>query len=122
MFPAGSLNQAAMNGPPPRVMPPLVLVHPVVSLELDAVLGQLADCGLDVVHLEHEDGVGGRGMVRFRVHPGVAAARQVQGEQSVLLGNPDRECLAVELPGLSQVVDGERAEYFCVREHGILLI
>jgi hypothetical protein len=40
----------------------------------------------------------------------------------VLLGNPDPECLAVELPGRSQVVDGERAEYFCVREHGILLI
>jgi hypothetical protein len=50
------------------------------------------------------------------------AARQVQGEQSVLLGDPDPECLAVEFPGLSQVVDGECAEYFCVREHGILLI
>src|ERR1022692_49285 len=100
---------------------PLVLVHPVVSLELDAVLGQLAGRGLDVVHLEHEDGVGGRGVVRFQVHPGVAAARQVQGEQSVLLGNPDPECLAVELPGLSQVVDGERAECFRVREHGVLV-
>jgi hypothetical protein len=53
---------------------PLVLVHPVVSLELDAVLGQLADRSLDVVHLDHEDGVGGRGVVRFRVHPGVAPA------------------------------------------------
>jgi hypothetical protein len=59
------------------------------------------------------------GWVRLRVHPGVAAARQVQGERSVLFGNPDPECLAVELPGLGQVVDGECAEYFRVREHGI---
>ena len=51
-------------------------------------------------------------MVWLRVHPDVAAARQAQGEESVLLGNPDPECLAVELPGLSQIVDGERAEYF----------
>jgi hypothetical protein len=36
----------------------------------------------------------------------------VQGEQSVLLGDPDPERLAVELPGLSQVIDGGRAEYF----------
>lgn len=81
---------------------PLVLVHPVVALELDAAFGQLADRGLDVVHLKHQDGVTGRGAVRFGVHPDVVAAGQAQGEQPVLPGFPGPRCLAVERPGLAR--------------------
>jgi hypothetical protein len=89
----------------------VLLALPLLQ-HLKDVYGRVLEPGGDVVHLEHEDGVGGRGVARFRAHPGVAAARQVQGEQSVLLGDPDPERLAVELPGLSQVIDGGRAEYF----------
>jgi rod shape-determining protein MreB len=99
----------------------LVLADALVPLELRAAGDQFVDRGVDVVNLEVEDRVSGWRVVRLRVHNCVATASQVQREESVLLRDSQPECLAVELLGRSQIVDGEPAERLRIREHGMLL-
>src|SRR5499427_6718207 len=92
-------------------------IYEVVMFELDSAGGERVDRGLDVVYREVEDGERGRRVVRLGVDDRVPPAGNVQGEHSVLLGDRDTECLAVELPGRRDVAGGEPAECLGVLEH-----
>src|SRR6185295_11725975 len=99
----------------------LVLIEAVVALELDPARGQLVDRLVDVVHGKVQDRVGGWSEVRLHIDERRPVAGEVQRHEAVFLGHHrrlDPERLAVELPGLSEIIDGEAAVCPGVGEHG----
>src|SRR5215469_12748795 len=97
----------------------LVLLDALVALERHATLGQFAYGRLDVVDREVEDRVGRRHMVRLGVDEDVAATRDVQAQQPVLLRHLQSQRLAVELLGSIEIGYGEAAECLAVLEHDV---
>jgi hypothetical protein len=79
--------------------------------------GEFSHGLVDVLDREVEDRVGGWGVVGPGIDEGVPVTGQMPGQQPVLLGGPDAECLALELAGGRQVTDGKPAEGLAVREH-----
>lgn len=84
--------------------------------------GELVDGFVDVVDGEVEDGVGRRRKVRHLVDQRVPVAGEVQPHQAVFLGCLEPKRLAVELPGLLQVVHSNAAVCLGVREHDWLIL
>src|SRR5919106_2013367 len=61
----------------------LVLLEAVVALKAHAAARKLVDGTLDVVHLEVQDRVGGRGVVGFHVDERVSVAGEMQRHKAV---------------------------------------
>src|SRR5690242_10608772 len=68
----------------------------VVDLEAHAASGKLIDGFFDIIDGEIEYGEGCGCVVGLGVHNYVSAARDVQGEHAVRLGNIQPKCLTIE--------------------------
>src|SRR5262249_39075496 len=77
---------------------------------------------LDVGHREVEDGEAGGAVALLGVDEHLVAARELEGQHAVRLGEFEAQDLAVEVLGPADVVDREAAEGFVVLEHGSRLL